>query len=457
MLSLLGAAPLVAADDAGTSTPAAPAAESVVAPAPVVPSAPSPIPDAAATPVPILVVPVPAEPVVVEPAPAAPVATEAGTSVPATPAPAPPALPAPIEAAPAAVDPIPGDVASPAAAEPVLAAPVPVLDPESVDPDTLREVAQVDVAALGPLSIGTPDAGILVNPQPMPEGELWTIRNPLETWGTQETIDFVTGAIRSVEHRFPGSPRVVIGDISRPDGGRLNRHKSHQAGRDIDVGFYYVSGPAADFRVVQARSRRRRGAPAAPQLDLPRTWALMRAFLTDSDVDRIFLDRSLIAVLYRYAREEEQEDRAWLADVFGHGGRKGLVQHEKKHKDHMHVRFFNRVAQERGRIVYPLLVEAGVVGPPLVRHRVRRGETIGLLAEEYGTSVAAIRAANRLRGNRLRAGRSYLVPVRHVRGESEPIVVPPRRLPPPPTTQAESEPEPEPPVAAGAAGGGGRD
>lgn len=434
VVPLLLAASLAGADDA-----AGPAAASV----PVAP--PPPASDA-----PVLVVPVPADPVVVEPTPAAPAAAAPDGAA--------------VVVAPAVPEATAADLGTLVLPAPVLSAPVlpaPLLDRDSLDPDALREVAQLDVAALGPLSIGTPDAGLLVNPQPMPEGTLWTIRNPLESWGTQETIDFVVGAIASVERRFPGSPRVVIGDISRPDGGRLNRHKSHQAGRDIDVGFYYASGEASNFKVVQASSRSRRRRPAAPQLDLPRTWALMRSFLTETDVDRIFLDRSLIAVLYRYAREQEQEDHAWLDDVFGHTGRKGIVQHEKKHKDHMHVRFFNRVAQERGRIVYPLLVEEGVVGPPLVRHRVRRGETIGHLAEYYGTSVSAIKAANHLRGNQLRAGRSYLVPVRHVRGESEPVVVPPRRLPPSMATQAASTSAPATTAApdtfdVGVAAGGGR-
>jgi murein endopeptidase len=316
----------------------------------------------------------------------------------------------------------------------------------SLDPETLHQLAQRDAAALGPLSIGTPDAGLLVNPRPMPEGELWTLRNPFETWGTQETIDFVVGAVEAVEARFPGSPRLVIGDISRPDGGRLNRHKSHQVGRDVDIGFYYSNGEAGDFR--QARKG---------QIDLPRTWGLVRAFVTGSDVDRIFVDRSIIALLYRYAREGEGEDVDWLDDVFGRGERKGIIQHEKRHKDHLHVRFFNRVAQEKGRIVYPVLVEAGVVGPPMVRHRARRGETLGHMASAYGTSVSAIKAANGLRSSRLRAGRSYLVPVRRVDRDDTPTAVPPRRLPPSLSTEAAittptaepATPEPSEPALSG--------
>ena len=115
----------------------------------------------------------------------------------------------------------------------------------------------------------------------------------------------------------------------------------------------------------------------------------MRALLTETDVERIFLDRGLQRLLYAHALEEG-EDRDWLDDVFGRLGdeeRKGVIQHERKHKNHLHVRFFNRVAQERARVVYPTLVETGSVPPPMVKHRVRRGETLGHLAARYGTSV----------------------------------------------------------------------
>ena len=134
---------------------------------------------------------------------------------------------------------------------------------------------------------------------PMPSGPYWKVRNPLEAFGTAETIGYLVTAIEAVEARFPGSPRVVVGDLSRPDGGRLNRHRSHQAGRDVDLGFYYARGEARDFQIARQRD-----------LDLPRTWALVRALVTETDVDRIFVDRSLIAVLYAYARDEEKEDRA---------------------------------------------------------------------------------------------------------------------------------------------------
>jgi len=167
--------------------------------------------------------------------------------------------------------------------------------------------------------------------------------------------------------------------------------------------------------------------------------------VTETDVDRIFVDRSIIAILYQHALEEG-EDRAWLNDIFGRTSEKGIIQHERRHKDHMHVRFFNARAQERGRIVYPTLVDSGVAPPPMVKHRVRSGETLGSLAKRYGTSVSAIKAANGLRGTQLRAGRSYTIPIRRLPPDGGPIVVPPRRLPPDLLTRA-AAPLPPPPAA----------
>jgi murein endopeptidase len=313
-------------------------------------------------------------------------------------------------------------------------APEPTREPPSSlgavprETEELLVEAQRDPGTLGPLSIGTPDSGLLLNPVPFPAGSFWTVRDPHESWGTDETIGYVTTAIEAVEARYPGSPRLVIGDLSDSEGGRLKRHRSHQTGRDADVGFYYARGEVDTFLAARGKD-----------LDLRRSWALVRALLTETDVDRIFVDRSIMSVLYREALEEG-EDRGWLDDVFGRAGDKGVVQHVRRHKDHLHVRFYNPRSQERGRIVYPVLVETGVAPPPTVAHRVRPGETLGGLARRYGTSASAIRAANGLRGSQLRAGRSYTIPIRRVPPDEGPLVVPPRRVPPPPVTTATAAP-----------------
>ncbi len=285
----------------------------------------------------------------------------------------------------------------------------------------MRLLIELDPKALGPLSIGSPNAGLLFNPRAMPEGDLWKIRNDRETYGTTETIDYIIKAIETVEEQFPGSPPIIIGDISDPDGGRLNWHASHQVGRDADLGFYHR-------REVDDLLRARKN-----NLDIPRTWALFRALITETDVDRIFVDRYIQRYLFSHA-VEIGEDRDWLDDIFGRktAGKDAIIQHVRSHRDHLHVRFFNPRAQEWGRVAYPLLVKAKLAPGPVVTHRVRNGETLSHLSRRYGTSTRAIRRANGIRGSMIRAGRRYRIPVRKIPSESAPILIPARRLPPEP-------------------------
>ncbi|MDX1508083.1 MAG: transglycosylase SLT domain-containing protein, partial [Woeseiaceae bacterium] len=45
------------------------------------------------------------------------------------------------------------------------------------------------------------------------------------------------------------------------------------------------------------------------------------------------------------------------------------------------------------------------------RHRIRSGETISEIAEQYNTTASSVRAANNLRGNTIRAGKYLMIPV----------------------------------------------
>ena len=45
------------------------------------------------------------------------------------------------------------------------------------------------------------------------------------------------------------------------------------------------------------------------------------------------------------------------------------------------------------------------------RHKVKNGEAISQIADQYGTTVSALRAANNLRGNMIRAGHYLMIPV----------------------------------------------
>ncbi len=301
------------------------------------------------------------------------------------------------------------------------------------DADIKKMLAE-NPASLGSISMGRTNGGSLFNAVQMPENPMWKINNPRETWGTQETVDFIVATLTEVNRQYPDSPPLIVGDISDQDGGPLNRHVSHQAGRDVDLGFYY--NDAATWFTPGSSGN----------LDLARNWALVRALLAKTDVELILVDRNIQILLYNYARAHG-EDEAFLDSVFQYPGGKPnrIIRHARRHHTHYHVRFYNLQAQEMGRRAYGPLLEAKLIKPPTyyVYHKVKRGQTLGHLARRYGTSVAAIKSANGLRSNIIRAGKSYRIPRRGgVRPTMAAVVVPPRHIPPDPVMVAKNEDEP---------------
>lgn len=301
------------------------------------------------------------------------------------------------------------------------------------DKELKKKLAE-DPASLGSMSLGRTNGGALFNAVQLQPNPMWTINNPRETWGTQETIDFIAAALVEVHRLYPDSTPLYIGDISDRDGGPLNRHVSHQAGRDTDLGFYYTNN--ASWYTPGGGNN----------LDLARNWALVRALLAKTDVELILVDKRIQILLYNYARAHG-EDRAFLDSVFQHPGGRGnrIIRHARRHHTHYHVRFYNRQAQELGRRSHAHLLAMKKIKPPTyyVYHKVKRGQTLGHLAQRYGTSVRAIKRANGLRNNIIRAGKSYRIPRRGgVKPNSLPVVVPARHIPPPPVMLAKNEDEP---------------
>ncbi len=307
---------------------------------------------------------------------------------------------------------------------------------ELSDEELLRRVEQ-DPASLGSLSIGQPGSAAMFNAVALPADPRWATAPSSVTWATWETIEAIGAVVGKVHEVFPGTQPIFIGDISDADGGRLKRHLSHQGGRDVDFGFYYKDGLSNWYRQGTAAT-----------LDLPRNWILLRAIITQTDVETVLLDIRIQRLLYGYALSIG-EDKAWLDRVFRfpRGSAKAIVCHAVGHRTHYHVRFFNPVAQELGRRVYPMLVQLKKIKPPVfsVNHRVREGETLGHLARRYGTSVRAIQQFNGLASTQIRAGRTYRIPLKGVSAPpTKPLILPARLLPPstPESLDAASWPTP---------------
>ncbi|HTA89598.1 MAG TPA: penicillin-insensitive murein endopeptidase [Polyangiaceae bacterium] len=286
----------------------------------------------------------------------------------------------------------------------------------------IEQAVATDLASLGPMSVGTPNAGALVNGVQATPSKLYTLVSPGEAWGTQETLDYLNAAVQAVQDEFPDTPPLALGDIGARHGGPLKPHISHQAGRDLDISFYYRDGTK-----WYARGTRE-------NLDFKRLWAFVRAIIAKTDIDLILLDHGLQEPLKEYALSIG-EDPAWLDQVFqGKGATRAIIRHAPGHATHLHLRFFNPIAQETARRCYPALVRHKVVTAPeqYVLHKAKKNETLAMIAKKYGSTVRAIREANGLHSTLIHDQVSYRVPVsggvRIVRTER--VRIPARRPPP---------------------------
>ncbi len=275
-----------------------------------------------------------------------------------------------------------------------------------------------ELASLDSISVGFADQGRVINAIPMGIDPAWICQRPDLAWGTRETVDALALAFRAVHDEFPESAPARLSHIGARDGGYLHPHKSHQSGRDADIAFFY-KGDA----VPGGPGRRERF------IDPARSWALLRALITQTDVQVILVDRGIQDVLRTHALAAG-EDRAWLDRIF-RAGKASIVQHARRHRDHFHVRFYAPRSQELGRRIAPLLAQRP--DQNVAVHRVKRGQTLGAIARAYATTVPAILRANRLRRTFLSLDQRLLIPLRKpcTRCPVPPaVVVPARCLPP---------------------------
>lgn len=240
----------------------------------------------------------------------------------------------------------------PVVAEPadqVAAAPAGDAGGEDLEPETPAEHVVLDQRALAALSpsvsepaagqsLGLPWRGRLQAASRLQVGEGYLVRRPHRAFGTETTIAHVQNALAAVRRSFPELHDIAIGDLSAEHGGPISDHRSHQSGRDIDIGLLFTTKPAgypASFVVGTEET-----------LHAAANWALLSALADTSALDggasMIFLDYEVQGVLYRWA-QAEGIDAEVLEKVFqyprGKRASVGLVRHAANHADHFHVRF----------------------------------------------------------------------------------------------------------------------
>lgn len=161
-------------------------------------------------------------------------------------------------------------------------------------------------------------------------------------YGTAELVTAIERAVAHVHQRFPKTCAVKVGDLSRKTGGFLSGHRSHQSGRDADIGLWMADG--------KPRSHFQKATPRA--IDAPRIWAFLESLLEGADVEYVFLDWKLQRPLYEYARDVAKVAPEKLARWFQYPRkprqREGIIRHYPHHDNHLHVRVRALRSVERG-------------------------------------------------------------------------------------------------------------
>lgn len=161
-------------------------------------------------------------------------------------------------------------------------------------------------------------------------GPGYKVRVPSRAWGQFLTITRLIEVLGGHTAVFPRARSLLIGDLSRRQGGYLEPHVSHRRGRDVDIRYPLTF---ASKHFVNASEK---------TLDKARTLDLIERFIETEDVTYIFMDYRLQRVMYEYAKQQGPEHR-WILKHFQYPRGKrdvpAIIRHEKGHATHLHVRF----------------------------------------------------------------------------------------------------------------------
>lgn len=192
-------------------------------------------------------------------------------------------------------------------------------------------------------SIGSPSQGVLTDAEPLPDRGrgFRRYRRDDTRWGTPELVGAIVRAAAEVATRFPDGAPLIVGDLSQLGGGQIERHRSHRTGRDADLLFYATtpSGrpvPSPGFLNFGADGLAVDASGNYYALDVPRTWSLVRALVTQPRlrIQWLFVAKPIEALLIDFAFARGEDLRTiWQAETVMQQPSDGLA-----HADHIHIR-----------------------------------------------------------------------------------------------------------------------
>jgi len=194
--------------------------------------------------------------------------------------------------------------------------------------------------AMMSLSVGSPTNGWQIRAKKLKStGELWIQKKSVPySYGHPALVLMLHRTAKQMARQTPGSV-LLVGDLSREYGGPLSGHRSHQSGRDADVGFFVTDDKgrplnSQKLRIFDSQGRARDG--SGLRFDDYRNWLLVQTWLMDTraDLEYVFVASHLRRRLLEFA-QKRPAFRKYVADAaqFLRQPSNGLP-----HDDHFHIR-----------------------------------------------------------------------------------------------------------------------
>jgi murein endopeptidase len=170
----------------------------------------------------------------------------------------------------------------------------------------------------------------------------WVLK-PDRAYGRPQVVFRLNEVLCAYHAEFgPDAAPLLIGDLSKKGGGKLEPHQSHRSGRDVDIAV-----------VRKDRVFDRPVATSPRTMDVKRTWWLIHTLIETGEVQYVFINGRLIRPLYRYARKQGISKER-LLELFHYPRRSrwgmGIIRAEPGHLAHFHVRF-HRPAKTLGPVM----------------------------------------------------------------------------------------------------------
>lgn len=158
------------------------------------------------------------------------------------------------------------------------------------------------------------------------------------TYGHPALVLMLRRSANDIASAAPGSV-MLVGDLSAKKGGPIPKHRSHQSGRDADVGFFLENAKGrqvvVDTFVKIDGQGNAIGVPGA-KFDDERNWQLVRSWLRDrrAGISHVFVARHVRNRILAYARAHKARSKY-------HDAAAALLRQPSNsaaHDDHFHVR-----------------------------------------------------------------------------------------------------------------------